>query len=244
MDGRAVRAAGGIRQKYQPIACSLTGSWKPVDVASALLRLSGAAELYIADLDAITRTHSVSPAVRAILDNLHVPTWLDAGIGRLRACDLPLHANLCPVVGFETCREPRVLAETLQEVGDRPVAFSIDLMHGRLVGDWHAWGVEGDRDAPSLARRVVDMGVRTLIVIDLARVGSGDGTGTEPLVKVIRREFPEVELIAGGGVKSCAELDRLGQAGANAVLVARAIYDGTLLFQPGDASNPVERMSL
>jgi phosphoribosylformimino-5-aminoimidazole carboxamide ribotide isomerase len=102
------------------------------------------------------------------------------------------------------------------------------MRHGELVGDWQAWGLVNDRDALGLARRVVELGVRTLIVLDLARVGTGSGTGTEPLVRAIRGEFPDVELIAGGGVKTWADVDRLGEAGADAVLVASALHDGTL----------------
>ena len=72
------------------------------------------------------------------------------------------------------------------------------------------------------------MGVRALIVLDLARVGTGTGTGTEPLLRAIRDEFPGVDLIAGGGVRTWADVDRLSEAGASGVLVASAIHDGTL----------------
>ena len=228
--GRVVRAVGGIRENYQPIACPFSGSWKPFDVASSLLQMSGANELYVADLDAITKGHGVSPAVRAILDTSDVPTWLDAGIGHTTVRDIPALPHLRPVVGFETCRDPGVLTEALWEEGERRVAFSIDLKLGGLLGDWRAWGLDGDRDTLQLARRVVAMGVRTLILLDLARVGTGTGSGTEPLLKAISAEFPEVELIAGGGVKTWADVDRLGEAGADAVLVASALHDGTITF--------------
>jgi phosphoribosylformimino-5-aminoimidazole carboxamide ribotide isomerase len=228
MNGRAVRAVGGVRENYQPILCPFTRSSKPFDVANALLQMSGANELYVADLDAITTRRAVSPAVRAILDTWEVPTWLDAGIGRTAVRDLPALPHIIPVVGFETCHDSDVLTEALWEEGERRVAFSIDLKHGRLLGDWKAWSLDGDRDTLALARRAVKMGVRTLIVLDLARVGTGTGSGTEPLLKAIRAEFPEVELIAGGGVRTWADVERLGEAGADAVLVASALHDGTL----------------
>jgi phosphoribosylformimino-5-aminoimidazole carboxamide ribotide isomerase len=230
MGGGVVRAVGGIRENYQPIACPETGSRKPFDMASALLQIARANELYVADLDAITKGHGVSPAVRTILEMWDVPTWLDAGIGCTAIRDIPALPHLRPVVGFETCREPGVLTEALWEEGERRVAFSIDLKLGRLLGDWRAWGLEGDQDALSLARRVVALGLRTLIVLDLARVGTGTGSGTESLLKAISAEFPDVELIAGGGVKTWADVDRLGEVGADAVLVASALHDGTITF--------------
>ena len=228
MRGHVVRAVGGLREDYQPIVCPFTSSRKPFDIASALLQLSAAHELYVADIDAITRTHAVSPPVRAVLETCQVPTWLDVGIGRTQVCDLPDLPHVRPVVGFETCRLPDTLTETLRAAGGRPVAFSIDLKRGGLLGDWRSWSLQGDRDALTLARRAVGLGVRTLIVLDLARVGTGTGAGTEPLLTAIRAEFPDVELIAGGGVRSWDDVDRLGEAGADAVLVASPLHDGTL----------------
>lgn len=228
MNGQVVRAAGGNREEYQPVACPFTSSRKPSDAANALLQLSGASELYVADLDAITGQGGVSRAVRKLIESCPVPTWLDAGIGRADVLDLPESPHLRPVVGSETCRVPEVLLETLLEPLRRPVAFSIDLKAGRLLGNWRAWGLEGERDVLSLAWRVIGMGIRTLLVLDLARVGTGTGAGTEPLLRAIRDEFPDLDLIAGGGVRNWDDVDRLGEAGATGVLVASALHDGTL----------------
>lgn len=228
MNGRAVRAGGGRRENYQPIACPFTSSLKASDVASAVLQMSKANELYVADLDAITKQRIISPAVCSLLNHCDVPIWLDAGIGRTNVLDFPPNANLRPVVGSETCRVPEVLLETLLEPLRRPVAFSIDLKGGRLLGNWQSWGLDGPLDTLSLARRVVGMGVKTLIVLDLARVGTGSGAGTEPLLRAIQNEFPDIDLIAGGGVRTWEDVERLGEAGATGVLVASALHDGTL----------------
>jgi len=228
MDGHAVRAVGGDRQNYQPIACPFTGSRKPLDVAVALQSMSTSRELYIADLDAIMSRPAVSPAVCSILDALPVPTWLDAGIGRIGTRDIPPLPHLRPVVGFETCWTPELLAETLAELGGDRVAFSIDLRDGRLLGNWRGWQLQNEHDSLALARRVVEKGVRTLIVLDLARVGRGSGVGTEPLLESVRRAYPNVQLIAGGGVRTQSDVDRLGALGVDAVLVASALHQGTL----------------
>ena len=228
MGGRVVRAVGGRREDYQPILCPYSSSPKPFDVAKAILQVSRAEELYIADLDAITGKAMMSRAVRAVV-GMGVPTWLDAGIGRnLAVADLPDLPNVRPVVGSETCLAPDTLRQALAEAGQRPLAFSIDLKLGRLLGNWRNWGLADDRDVLAIARRVVELGVRTLIVLDLARVGTGSGCGTEPLLRAIRSESPDAELIAGGGVKTWADVERLGEAGADAVLVASALHDGTL----------------
>jgi phosphoribosylformimino-5-aminoimidazole carboxamide ribotide isomerase len=159
---------------------------------------------------------------------VEVSVWVDAGIGRTDVLDFPETPHLCPVVGFETCRVPEILLETILAQPRRPVAFSLDLRENALLGNWCAWGLKTEREVFPLARRVIEMGVRSLIVLDLARVGTGSGTGTEPLLRAIREEFPDIDLIAGGGVRNWDDIERLGEAGADAVLVASALHDGML----------------
>jgi phosphoribosylformimino-5-aminoimidazole carboxamide ribotide isomerase len=70
-----------------------------------------------------------------------------------------------------------------------------------------------------------------MIVLDLAQVGMGQGVGTEPLCRALRSLAPELEIIAGGGVRSLADLRSLAAAGCNAALVASALHDGRLTPQ-------------
>lgn len=235
MNGQVVRAVGGRRDEYKPIYCPFTASRKAHDIASAVLQHSRANELYVADLDAIGGKANVSQEVQAVVAMWTIPTWIDAGIGRkLRVANLPKLPHIRPVIGSETCATPNDLSAAIAEVGERPLAFSIDLKAGRLLGNWQNWGLDGAHDVLRLARRVIELGVNALIVLDLARVGTGTGTGTEPLLRAIRIEFPELDLIAGGGVRTWADIERLGEAGADGVLVASALHDGTLTFpRPG-----------
>lgn len=236
-EGRGVRAVAGQRDRYSPVRSRLTASDDPVELARAVLAATGAAELYVADLDALGSTGSggdsavpgVSPAVVRLLEQVSCPVWLDAGLGFRRppaAC--PDRPHLRPVVGLETATDPAVLAEALARFGPERVAVSLDLMAGRLLGEWRRWGAEDDRDAPAVVRTAVAAGVRTVLVLDLARVGTGRGPGTEDLLRAIRSEYPQLVLLAGGGVRSWDDIDRLGAAGADGVLVASALHDGTL----------------
>jgi phosphoribosylformimino-5-aminoimidazole carboxamide ribotide isomerase len=227
--GVVVRAVAGRREGYRPVVSTLTTSTEPAAVAAALRAAAGTTELYVADLDAITGGGRVSPAVAELLDGATGPVWLDAGFGpRHDVIDLPASPHLRPVVGFETCRTPDFLRDFTFSPCSQTLGFSIDLRGGELVGNWGAWGVGDRRDALGVARVAIGLGVRTLIVLDLARVGTGTGSGTEELLAAIRSEFPRVELIAGGGVRTWDDVDRLGALGADGVLVASALHDGAL----------------
>jgi uncharacterized protein related to proFAR isomerase len=62
-----------------------------------------------------------------------------------------------------------------------------------------------------------------VIVLDLARVGSRAGPDVG-LVGELCARFPELELLAGGGVRDIADLRALAEAGAAGALVATALH--------------------
>jgi phosphoribosylformimino-5-aminoimidazole carboxamide ribotide isomerase len=228
MHGQVVHAVGGRRHEYRPIVSKLTSSTEPVEVAKALLEATGASELYVADLDAIRERNGPSPEVRELLHSVPLPVWLDCGLtGLEEASELRWSRWLQPVYGLETADAPAIVSFGATEAL-LTAAFSLDLRGGELMGRWAVWGARDAQDALGVARTAVRCALHTLIVLDLARVGTGAGCGTEQLLRAIRNEFPGVDLIAGGGVKTWADIDRLGEAGADAVFVASALHDRTL----------------
>lgn len=230
MNSQVVRAVAGRRSEYKPVESKLTVSTHPLCVALALLERTGARELYVADLDAIRGAPAVSPAVERLARELHCELWLDAGLSARRPLSaLPDPAR--PVVGTETATP-----HELREAAGRTPIVSLDLRAGALLGDWEAWGASHAADSLAVARRAVELGAAALVVLDLARVGTGRGTGTEPLLRALRAEFPQLDLIAGGGVRDWADVDRLGAAGATGVLVASGLHDGALAFPRGASS--------
>ena len=72
-----------------------------------------------------------------------------------------------------------------------------------------------------------DAGAREVIVLDLARVGSGEGPDVI-LLGELRSRFPDLELLAGGGVRHAGDLRALADAGAAGALVATALHGGAV----------------
>jgi phosphoribosylformimino-5-aminoimidazole carboxamide ribotide isomerase len=66
-----------------------------------------------------------------------------------------------------------------------------------------------------------------VIVLDLARVGTGAGVDLA-LMRRVRAAAPHAALFAGGGVRGPDDLSRLADAGCDGALVATALHDGRL----------------
>src|SRR6478735_10495109 len=79
-DGVVVHATGGDRSAYRPIVSPLAPTPDPVAVAHALSRVTGAAEYYVADLDALTGKARQTAVVAALVSQLKCDVWLDAGV--------------------------------------------------------------------------------------------------------------------------------------------------------------------
>ena len=232
MGGEVVRGVAGRRREYRPVVSRLCASSRPVDVARAFRTHFGLDDLYVADLDAIA---GGDPAMDtyALLQADGFRLWIDAGVRDLNRVHLLAEAGVEGVViGLETVAGPHVLAEACRTLGER-VVFSLDLKGGMSLGDAAAWKTS---DPEAIAAKAVALGVRRLIVLDLARVGVGDGTGTEELCARLTAAHPDVEVIAGGGVRGPADLHRLRGCGVRTALVASALHDGRLTKADWEAS--------
>jgi phosphoribosylformimino-5-aminoimidazole carboxamide ribotide isomerase len=224
MAGQVVRGVGGRRNEYSPVVSQLTSSCDPLDVALAFRASFGVTELYLADLDAIAGAPAALP-LYAALRSRGFSLWVDAGLRDAEQAAALVEAGVEGIVfGLETLAGPAELTAACQFYGDH-VVFSLDLMAGMPLGDRQAWR---ESDAWAIAQQAIAGGVRRIILLDLARVGSGVGTGTEELCARLAVAYPDLEIIAGGGVRRIDDLRRLKACGVSGVLVASALHDGTL----------------
>ena len=224
LDGVVVRGIAGRRCEYRPLVSRLTASCRPAEVAAALASHFGFTEFYLADLNAI---QGEEPAwdTFALLQSQGFQLWIDAGVGHEEdAAALDRFGVRTVVVGLESVAGPAALAAIVAALGDR-VVFSLDLRGGIPLGNGALWKADHAED---IAAEAVARGVQRLLILDLARVGVGAGTGTEMLCARLAARFPHIEISAGGGVRGGEDLHQLRDSGVQNVLVASALHDGRL----------------
>jgi phosphoribosylformimino-5-aminoimidazole carboxamide ribotide isomerase len=226
--GRAVHAVAGRRAYYQPLQSILHATSDPLELAAALRELLGLCTLYLADLDAIAGD---APDVALYQKLISCGTYLivDAGLRDLRSAEGLLlldRSSSTIVAGLETLESPGALREIVHEMGAGRIIFSLDLDEGRPMKPAHsAWKSD---DSLELATEAIECGARHVLSLDLARVGTGRGSGTKGLIAQVRARHPEVRVCAGGGISGIAEVLDLKNAGVSAVLVASALHDGRI----------------
>ena len=228
MGGVVVRGVGGRRQEYRPVVSRLTDSCQPLGVARAFREHFGFEALYLADLDAIAG----KPPALGIYAALHADGFrlvVDAGVRQAADGEPLARAGVAKVVaGLETLGGPTELAELCRRLGAARVVFSLDLKDRSPLGHLDAWHTENPLE---IAHQAVAYGIRELLVLDLASVGRGRGTGTEDLCRQLIMRFSAVNVIAGGGVRTRDDLNQLRFCGISGVLIASAFHYGILSRQ-------------
>jgi len=214
--GVVVRAVAGERAAYRPLGPGdsvLVEDAEPLAVAQALCSLFPFRRLYLADLDAIEGRGDQSGVIRRLAAALAgVELWVDAGIADGCALKALLAVpGTVAVLGTESQRD----AELLRTVRDHPrVVLSLDWR-----GDAPQGPAELFADTALWPRRV--------IVMTLARVGTGGGPDVVRLREVLQRAGAR-EVYAAGGVRDVADLAALHDLGCAGALVATALHRGVI----------------
>jgi phosphoribosylformimino-5-aminoimidazole carboxamide ribotide isomerase len=104
------------------------------------------------------------------------------------------------------------------------VVAAVDVRGGRVRT--HGWERDSGLAAEALAERLAAAGVREVLVTGIERDGTGEGPDTALLERL--RPLVAGELIAAGGVAEPRHLALAAAAGADAVVVGRALLEGRL----------------
>jgi phosphoribosylformimino-5-aminoimidazole carboxamide ribotide isomerase len=230
--GVAVHAQAGDRTRYAPLTSDLvpdrTGD--PVALLRAFHATLGVHECYVADLDAIQGGALQRTLLRQLAE-FHTgfagALLVDAGTNQPGGALEVLSCGASEVVvGLETLHAFADLATIVEVIGPTRLVFSLDLKLGTPILHPAMQDASGtDPDALSLAAQAIAAGVTTLLLLDLGRVGTGCGVDLG-LLEALRRRFSNTRLLAGGGVLTRKDLERMRDAGCDGALIASAIHTG------------------
>jgi phosphoribosylformimino-5-aminoimidazole carboxamide ribotide isomerase len=224
-DGVVVHAVKGQRAHYQPVASTLASTAEPLAVARAFRDKLKLHEFYVADLDAIQGRGHHQALIARLARQEDVALMVDAGTTDVEgALDLLAMGVSKVVVGSETLATWEVLVSVCAAVSVQHLVFSLDMRDGQVLSR-----------SPQLAtlpplevlERLQHLGWQEVILLDLARVGTGAGVD-RALITEARRRYPQMSLLAGGGVRGADELWGLKALGVAGVLVATALHQGTI----------------
>jgi phosphoribosylformimino-5-aminoimidazole carboxamide ribotide isomerase len=230
MNGSVVRGVAGRRSQYRRIESCIAADAGPATIARAFVNQFAFGTAYVADLNAIMHNKPDLEAWKQISD-AGLRLWLDAGVGNARKARCVLDAvdqaqiDAAVVVGLESIESEDELRIVRQICAPRRTIFSLDMQNGQPLTRNAAWTSLSPLDLVKIA---IAAGLDDVIVLDLADVGTSQGTRTLELCRTIQNATETKTIIAGGGVRGITDLEALAAVGCNAALVASALHDGRL----------------
>jgi phosphoribosylformimino-5-aminoimidazole carboxamide ribotide isomerase len=211
--GIVVRARMGERDQYRPLESPLCPTSDPLDLMRGLCSVYPFKTFYIADLDAIMGTGDNEAVLRRLKAEFPAAMfWVDNGVSDLTLAWNWLDAGLGHLVVGSESQQDMALVQCLSQ-HDR-VVLSLDFRGQAFLGP------------PALLDDVASW-PRRLIVMTLARIGSGTGPDLDRL-RAIRKIAAGRDIYAAGGVRDSADLAALKRADISGALVATSLHDGRL----------------
>jgi phosphoribosylformimino-5-aminoimidazole carboxamide ribotide isomerase len=150
---------------------------------------------------------------------------VDSGITKLEMAEKVFDSGVHKVIiGTETLLNLDFVAEAIDTFGSESVVVSIDLIGRKIVSKIK---LDKIREPLDLIFEFQNMGVSQIIILDLAKVGSGEGLNLSFLQEVLKNV--EARVFVGGGVRDLGDLERLRDLHVFGVLIASALHSGKIL---------------
>lgn len=211
----AVSGQSGNRENYKPLNTIFAQSSNPVEIAKNL-KMNGANEIYIADLDLIDSNGHNIPQIKMI--NNILPVIFDGGVKDLESYTFFLDYAYKVIVPTETLKDLDELYKIFEAFPKERIVISIDMKDNKLFSR-HL-----DITLDKLKEILKILDPNEIILLDLSDVGTNKGFNMELLEEF--KEFKE-KLIIGGGINE-ESLEELENKGIKKVLIGNSLHSGNI----------------
>ena len=199
---------------------------KPLDMALEFERI-GFERLHVVDLDGAKSKHIVNDGVlKEITSQTRLTVDFGGGIKTDEDLEKAFASGAAMVtVGSIAVTEPERFMGWLEKYGAEKMILGADVRHGKI--SINGWKEDSTEDLLPFLKKYIDAGVKNVLCTEISK----DGTLAGPAIDLYQRvmeTYPELHLIASGGVSSIADIEALDAAGIPAVVFGKAIYEGKI----------------
>lgn len=199
---------------------------KPLDMALEFERI-GYKRLHVVDLDGAKSKHIVNDAVlREITSQTNLVVDFGGGIKTDEDLEKAFAASASMVtVGSIAVTQPELFMGWLEKYGAERMILGADVRNGKI--SINGWKEDSSEDLLPFLQKYIDAGVKNVLCTEISKDGTLAGPAIE-LYREVMEAYPELHLIASGGVSSMEDIKALDQAGIPSVVFGKAIYEGKI----------------
>jgi phosphoribosylformimino-5-aminoimidazole carboxamide ribotide isomerase len=223
INGKCVRLTQGdyARQKIY--------NEHPLEVARQF-EDAGLKRLHLVDLDG-----AKAGAVKnwKVLETLAAKTHLlidfGGGIGSDKDLGIVFDSGAAlATVGSIAVKNEKLFTDWLQRYGAEKFLLGADVREEKIAIS--GWQVDTEISLYDFIGKYLQAGIKQLFCTDIRLDGAMQGPSFE-LYKTIVSKFPDLYLIASGGIRSLDDIFRLEETGCRGAIVGKAIYEGMITLK-------------
>lgn len=220
IDGKCVRLSQGDYDSKKIY------NENPVEVAKEF-ESYGITRLHVVDLDGAASQHIINYRT---LENISAQTSLtiDFGGGIKSEGDLNIAfesgASLV-TLGSIAVKEPELTGQWIDKYGSQKIILGADVRNRKIAVN--GWKEDSTIQLMPFLESYINKGIHNVLCTDISCDGMLQGPATA-LYKEIMDAYPELHLIASGGVSCISDIIKLDEAGIPAVVFGKALYEGRI----------------
>lgn len=198
----------------------------PASVAQRFEKL-GFKRLHVVDLDGAKSKHIVNDeTLQRISRTTQLTIDFGGGIKTQEDVEKAFQAGAKMVtIGSLAVTNP-VLCETwIKQYGAERIVLGADARNGKI--SINGWKEDSELDLMEFIDAYYQKGIRNVLCTEISHDGTLEGPAID-LYKDIMKRFPDLHLIASGGVSCMQDIEELEAAGIPAVVFGKAIYEGRI----------------
>lgn len=198
----------------------------PVAVAKDFEAL-GFRRLHIVDLDGAKSKHIVNDAVlRGITSETSLTVDFGGGIKTEEDIEKAFEAGAAMVtIGSVAVTDPDLFIGWLKKYGPEKLILGADVRNGMI--SINGWKEDSSEPLLPFLRKYIDAGVVNVLCTEISKDGTLQGPAVA-LYKEVMANYPQLHLIASGGVSRQEDIEELEREGIPAVVFGKAIYEGRI----------------
>lgn len=187
----------------------------------------GFRRLHMVDLDGAKSKHIMNSSVlRRVTMETHLMVDFGGGIKTDEDIEKAFNSGASMVtVGSIAVTNPEIFMGWLEKYGANRIILGADVRHGKI--SINGWKEDSIEDLLPFLKKYIEAGVKNVLCTEISK----DGTLSGPAINLYREvmnTYPQLHLIASGGVSSIEDIKALDAAGIPAVVFGKAIYEGKI----------------
>lgn len=186
----------------------------------------GAEYIHTVDLDGAKHGRLCNaPIYLDIAKNTPLKVEVGGGIRDRAAIEYYLQNGVYRVIlGSAAVKNPALVKESVEAYGAQHIVVGIDAKNGMVATE--GWLDTSGVHYIELAKRMEQMGIKTIIYTDIAKDGTLSGPNFEQLDAL--NQAVSCDIVASGGIHVLDDIKRLYDLGLYGAICGKSLYQGTL----------------